>query len=410
MMGRTQLRVTCIMALLTIVCINTVIFLSSYDPSPVTQVILVADDGEDRPVALPQAAPPRKQQVDRNTHFNTSWSSKKRVHLMFGSMANKLVVHSYEQGGGGVASEALNLLINEVFFLYQPLYKLAAEESSPEVNLLDMDEAKQGVEWLQQVFNCSLAQQKDLLHKPFLWKSHSVRYTYTTQCHNHKVNLGECVERACTQRGFRAVYTPRLGMPHIHQLVKVYTKYLKVVMVLRDPRAVLSARRQAKRSNNINNLIDFKTEASELCTTMAADIDQANLMRKHYKDSVMVLRYEHLLLQPYEVLSYLYDFLGLQVTDDQLERVVRILRLNRHEQLLLEITKMWQLDLTLQESRAVDEGCDIYYDKLGYISVPETINPKNNYFITWDQAKLLEDIHSNRVLTVKQSLLTDVNN
>nr|XP_053640546.1 uncharacterized protein LOC128694448 isoform X6 [Cherax quadricarinatus] len=359
MMGRTQLRVTCIMALLTIVCINTVIFLSSYDPSPVTQdllmdpnapVILVADDGEDRPVALPQAAPPRKQQVDRNTHFNTSWSSKKHVHLMFGSMANKLVVHSYEQGGGGVASEALNLLINEVFFLYQPLYKLAAEESSPEVNLLDMDEAKQGVEWLQQVFNCSLAQQKDLLHKPFLWKSHSVRYTYTTQCHNHKVNLGECVERACTQRGFRAVYTPRLGMPHIHQLVKVYTKYLKV------------------------------------------------------------LRYEHLLLQPYEVLSYLYDFLGLQVTDDQLERVVRILRLNRHEQLLLEITKMWQLDLTLQESRAVDEGCDIYYDKLGYISVPETINPKNNYFITWDQAKLLEDIHSNRVLTVKQSLLTDVNN
>lgn len=244
-------------------------------------------------------------------------------------------------------------------------------------------QAKQGVEWLQQVFNCSLAQQKDLLHKPFLWKSHSVRYTYTTQCHNHKVNLGECVERACTQRGFRAVYTPRLGMPHIHQLVKVYTKYLKVVMVLRDPRAVLSARRQAKRSNNINNLIDFKTE---------------------------VLRYEHLLLQPYEVLSYLYDFLGLQVTDDQLERVVRILRLNRHEQLLLEITKMWQLDLTLQESRAVDEGCDIYYDKLGYISVPETINPKNNYFITWDQAKLLEDIHSNRVLTVKQSLLTDVNN
>lgn len=47
----------------------------------------------------------------------------------------------------------------------------------------------------------------------------------------------------------------------------------------------------------------------------------------------------------------------------------------------------WQVELTLRESRAVDYGCSHNYDKLGYFPVPKAITNKDNYFVSWAQAK-----------------------
>nr|XP_045623110.1 uncharacterized protein LOC123773408 [Procambarus clarkii]XP_045623111.1 uncharacterized protein LOC123773408 [Procambarus clarkii] len=405
-MGRATWRLVCVVVLVAVVSINVLVFLSSADINPMTQdilldpnapVILVADDGEDRPEALPQAAPPgaRPGAPPRARPRTPRPALVNSVLLKPGAATDKFLVHSYDHGGGGVASQALNLLLDDIFFLYQPLYKLAEQEPIPAVHRLTRDKAEQGVKWLHQIFNCSVERHRDLLHEPFLWKSQSVRNTYIKECQHRQVELGECVERACHSRTLHAVYTLRLGMTHILQLLKRYTQHLKVVLVLRDPRAVLSARRRAAQRININTPIDFKAQASVLCATMAADLDVVNHMHKLYPDSVMVLHYEHLVRHSRQVLAYLYDFLGLQVTSDRLERIIKILRLDRSEELLLQLSKMWQLDLTLQESRAVDEGCTIHYDQLGYLPVPDTINTKNNNIITWDQARMWEDKQRN---------------
>ncbi|XP_042208542.1 uncharacterized protein LOC121856851 isoform X2 [Homarus americanus] len=357
---------------------------------PNAPVILVADDSKDEDARGPLPALSPLPQALITTYTPTNTTRQSRVHLKPGALANRFLVHSYDHGGGGVVSEALNLLLDEIFFLYQPLYKLGSQGLT-RVHLLKKEKTEEGIEWLRGVFNCSFNQRSDLLHEPFLFKSHSVRNTYNNYCHNHQVGLLDCVQLACQQRPLQAMYIVHLSMFHILQLLNMYSSKLKMVVVLRDPRAVLGARRRAATQINLNNPADFKTQASLLCGAMVDDLGVAYQLRQQYPQSVMVLRYEHLLLKPHHVLSYLYDFLGLQVTHHHLNSVIKTLRLDLSEQTLLQITKIWQLDLNLQESRAVDIGCFRHYHKLGYQPVPTSINTRNNYVITWDQAQIREE-------------------
>ncbi|KAG7153967.1 putative Sulfotransferase domain-containing protein 2 [Homarus americanus] len=306
---------------------------------PNAPVILVADDSKDEDARGPLPALSPLPQALITTYTPTNTTRQSRVHLKPGALANRFLVHSYDHGGGGVVSEALNLLLDEIFFLYQPLYKLGSQGLT-RVHLLKKEKTEEGIEWLRGVFNCSFNQRSDLLHEPFLFKSHSVRNTYNNYCHNHQVGLLDCVQLACQQRPLQAMYIVHLSMFHILQLLNMYSSKLKMVVVLRDPRAVLGARRRAATQINLNNPADFKTQASLLCGAMVDDLGVAYQLRQQYPQSVMVLRYEHLLLKPHHVLSYLYDFLGLQVTHHHLNSVIKTLRLDLSEQTLLQITKV----------------------------------------------------------------------
>ncbi|XP_042208543.1 uncharacterized protein LOC121856851 isoform X3 [Homarus americanus] len=311
---------------------------------PNAPVILVADDSKDEDARGPLPALSPLPQALITTYTPTNTTRQSRVHLKPGALANRFLVHSYDHGGGGVVSEALNLLLDEIFFLYQPLYKLGSQGLT-RVHLLKKEKTEEGIEWLRGVFNCSFNQRSDLLHEPFLFKSHSVRNTYNNYCHNHQyggvvqVGLLDCVQLACQQRPLQAMYIVHLSMFHILQLLNMYSSKLKMVVVLRDPRAVLGARRRAATQINLNNPADFKTQASLLCGAMVDDLGVAYQLRQQYPQSVMI----------------------------------------------------WQLDLNLQESRAVDIGCFRHYHKLGYQPVPTSINTRNNYVITWDQAQIREE-------------------
>ncbi|XP_042867269.1 uncharacterized protein LOC122250059 isoform X2 [Penaeus japonicus] len=321
----------------------------------------------------------------------SSSRAPQRERLRARSRTNKFLVHSYLRGGGGVLAEALNLHVDDLFFLYQPLYKFQEEGPEYGTEVLNTKKAMKAIEWLDRAYNCTFEGHEDLVHAPYLWKSHSIRNTYRKKCQEKKVMITHCLEQACSERQLRAVFTVRLGIDHIAELIKMYGEEFRVVVVIRDPRAILSARRRESLGPLLDTSLAFKQQAALLCSSMAADITLAGELMERYPGSVMIIRYEHLLTAPLRVLTYLYNFLGLEATSTHLNKVIRILKLDRSQEVLLQVLKGWQVELTLRESRAVDYGCSHHYDKLGYFPVPKSVTNKDNYFVSWDQARVRED-------------------
>lgn len=328
--------------------------------------------------------------VDLGPVGGSSTRGPHRERLRARSHTNKFLIHSYLRGGGGVLAEALNLHADDLFFLYQPLYKLQEEGPEYGTEVLSTKKAPQALKWLNHAYNCTFEGHEDMIHAPYLWKSHSIRNTFRKKCQAKKMWITQCLQEACSDRQLRAIFTIRLGIDHISELIKLYGEEFKVVVVIRDPRAILSARRRENLGPTLNTPLTFRQQAALLCSSMAADITLANELTDRYPGSVMILHYEHLLTEPLEVLTHLYDFLGLNATSSHLNKVIRILKLDRQQEVLIQVLKAWQVELTLRESRSVDYGCSHTYEKLGYFPVPKAITNKDNYFVSWDQARMKE--------------------
>ncbi|XP_066955371.1 uncharacterized protein [Macrobrachium rosenbergii] len=241
------------------------------------------------------------------------------------SATNRFLIHSYLKSGASKVAEALNLHHKEIFYVHHPLQALDKDNPSSGLSVVTNKLGTQGMNWLKAIYNCSFQNNKQVISEPEIWKSHSIRVTYRKECQHLKLPVEECLERACRARSLRAVFTVRLGIDFIYQMMKSYGNKFKI------------------------------------------------------------LHYEHFVLYPRTMLSYLYKFLGLEVPEARIQEVIAILGLQVPEDQRLQMTKNWQIELTLLESRSVDYGCKFYYKMLGYFPVPSKLAAYDKYFVGLDQ-------------------------
>ncbi|KAK8381962.1 hypothetical protein O3P69_015162 [Scylla paramamosain] len=310
---------------------------------PNAPVILVADDADDGTRQQQRQNFIGQGHVGRNYSL---WTTHQGLQQTGSSLARLFLVYALPHGGGGLVSEAIfNVHPKDVFFLYEPLHNLPPITSQTHMR---------PVEWLQLMLNCSLGVAGHL-HLPHLWKSSSFRFTHTSHCHPHQVDMAKCVTIACKRTKFRAVFTTQLTMAEITELLTAYQHLLK---------------------------------AERICITMAAKISSARSLQHRFPGAVLVLHHEHLVSYPVDVLDAVNQFLGFGVSHHQLAATLAILGLDAPEQERLQLINMWQLDFTLQEVRQVDKSCSKYYRGLEYLPVPYTITTRNNFFVPWLDAKL----------------------
>ncbi|XP_068202430.1 uncharacterized protein [Palaemon carinicauda] len=278
-------------------------------------------DDVDQPLTLPhtdpEPIPTNATVIIRNTSNILAGELKSKVG------ADKFLIHSYLKSGASKVAEVLNLHYKELFYFHHPLKALDSNSPFSGFGAVNNKLGTHGMNWVKEIYNCSFQNNKQLISEPEIWKSHSIRNTFKNDCKN--IQVPECLEVACKKRPLRAVYTLRLGMDFIFQMMKFYGNKFKI------------------------------------------------------------LRYEHFILHPMKMLSYLYKFLGLEVPRERVQEVLNVLGLQVPEEQRLQMTKDWQLELTLQESRAIDYGCKFYYQKLGYFPVPSKVAAYDKYFITLDQ-------------------------
>ncbi|XP_068202429.1 uncharacterized protein [Palaemon carinicauda] len=298
-------------------------------------------DDVDQPLTLPhtdpEPIPTNATVIIRNTSNILAGELKSKVG------ADKFLIHSYLKSGASKVAEVLNLHYKELFYFHHPLKALDSNSPFSGFGAVNNKLGTHGMNWVKEIYNCSFQNNKQLISEPEIWKSHSIRNTFKNDCKN-----------------------------------------IQVIVVLRDPRSILSNRRHHNMVR-LKSTEDFKQHASKLCKTMGGDILYAEQIKKLMPRSILILRYEHFILHPMKMLSYLYKFLGLEVPRERVQEVLNVLGLQVPEEQRLQMTKDWQLELTLQESRAIDYGCKFYYQKLGYFPVPSKVAAYDKYFITLDQ-------------------------
>ncbi|XP_066955370.1 uncharacterized protein [Macrobrachium rosenbergii] len=261
------------------------------------------------------------------------------------SATNRFLIHSYLKSGASKVAEALNLHHKEIFYVHHPLQALDKDNPSSGLSVVTNKLGTQGMNWLKAIYNCSFQNNKQVISEPEIWKSHSIRVTYRKECQHLK---------------------------------------LPVIFVVRDPRSILSNRRHRKLVP-LKTSEEFKKQASKLCKAMGSDMLYAEQIKKILPESILILHYEHFVLYPRTMLSYLYKFLGLEVPEARIQEVIAILGLQVPEDQRLQMTKNWQIELTLLESRSVDYGCKFYYKMLGYFPVPSKLAAYDKYFVGLDQ-------------------------
>ncbi|XP_064108587.1 uncharacterized protein LOC135216980 isoform X2 [Macrobrachium nipponense] len=300
------------------------------------------------------------------------------------SGTDRFLIHSYLKSGASKVAEALNLHHKEIFYVHHPLQALDKDNPFSGLSVVTNKLGTEGMNWLKAIYNCSFQNNKEVISEPEIWKSHSISNTYRKECQHLKLPIEECLERACRARSLRAVFTVRLGIDFIYQMMKSYGNKFKVIFVVRDPRSILSNRRH-RNLVPLKTSEEFKKQASKLCKTMGSDMLYAEQIKKILPESILILHYEHFVLYPRTMLSYLYKFLGLEVPEARIQQVLAVLGLQVPEDQRLQMTKDWHIELTLMESRSIDYGCKFYYKKLGYFPVPSKLAAYDRYFVGLDQ-------------------------
>ena len=116
------------------------------------------------------------------------------------------------------------------------------------------------------------------------------------------------LKRQCRNADIVVAKTIRLTMNQVEIMMK-YDPFLKVIHLVRDPRAIMASRIQIH--NKIRSTLAH--EIDNLCRDMLRDIDRANYLHRIYPDRIMELPYELAAKGRILVLRQLYNYLNKKI-------------------------------------------------------------------------------------------------
>ena len=193
---------------------------------------------------------------------------------------------------------------------------------------------------------------KQAVCKQSLWTDQVVQdekvQKYLTQFKKCRIEqmkvVTPCVQflyKSCTRKSIRAVKTVRATMLEAEDLLQRYPQ-LKVVHLLRDPRAVVESRRETTWSRNsfeADSKHLFRDIAHSYCVTALEDYRTGLEIQKRYPGRLITIWFDDFARDPVGVYKRAYKFLGLQVSD----KVLSELNDRKTQKILIEtIDKKWR--------------------------------------------------------------------
>ena len=211
-------------------------------------------------------------------------------------------------------STFLGDLLNQypgTFYYFEPLHYYA---NNPNAN-----RSQDEVQFLDSLFKCrfDMANFGYLQHvatwaNSFLVKNHNFRLWSScrsvlplhTMCF-----MPEYLSFACNLHPIKLIKTVRMRMKTIEPLLADPSFNLKVILLVRDPRAVFNSRSETLVSN-------WCTEPScaspvNECRDLLEDVTSAKQLYLKYPDKVHLIRFEDLGLNPYQTVRQILSFLDL---------------------------------------------------------------------------------------------------
>ena len=178
-------------------------------------------------------------------------------------------------------------------------------------------------------------------------------------------------DHTCMLRDTKILKSVRLSMKNIQHILK-QDPTVKVLHLVRDPRAIIQSRRKVKLMYR-KRLWKESQEAELLCPRMLSDIKIRKELEKIYPNNFLNIRYEDLAANITKVTKQIYDFLGLEMTrkvEDDIRSFTEAKKdagpyniIRRNSQ---KTATKWRRMMRPQTKKAIRYICEDVLTELGY--------------------------------------------
>ena len=203
----------------------------------------------------------------------------------------------------------------------------------------------------------------------------------TMLCLNKKEITSKCVHQyipeVCTNASHRVSKILRLAPEHFESLLQS-RKNLKVIHLVRDPRAIINSRIETK----WYPLKDMLLNAEALCQKMIHDYRQGKQLSVKYPKRFRFVYYEDLKANPVIKVRAMYKFLGMSLDENKYSAIKNLIAANSSKhRVLTEREKnnafWWRRKLKWDTVKKLDTLCKDVYEAFGYLSFNNNNQMKN---------------------------------
>ncbi|KAK3106687.1 hypothetical protein FSP39_025222 [Pinctada imbricata] len=293
-----------------------------------------------------------------------------------------IIVSSYLRSGSSFTADMMHQS-NDVFYMYEPFkpfspgyFKSGKFCSNVNNHCRDPIGWRSDPRVVQRVFDQILSCDFNLVPPPVI---RMARLKYSTSKDYEKLNscadkheLKFCVtsmETTC-RRKIKLIKTIRLSMEFLSRMLPVYS-HLKIILLLRDPRGVMTSRRKG----SFFNETEIRQIANNTCMRMYNDIIWAMQLQLYYPERVKIVLYDSIAEQPFKAMENLYKFTGLTLTNKIREYVFNITAAGHKSNGYYKTVRKnstvtahaWRDIISWKMAKAIDQSCSLLYDTIGLI-------------------------------------------
>ncbi|XP_066156581.1 carbohydrate sulfotransferase 4-like [Euwallacea fornicatus] len=192
----------------------------------------------------------------------------------------------------------------------------------------------------------------------------------------------EFLNRFCKLFPFQSMKTVRLRLKLAEDLLEDKLLNLKIILLIRDPRATLQSRRHRDWCPGEPDC----DQPSYLCSDMVSDYSAAIRLMQLYPSKFRAIRYEDLSLSPYQLTQDIFKFIGLplhpQVKDFLASHtIVDVGGVSSTYRDSKNAPFHWKTDLNYTEVQVIEDTCREAMKLWGYVRT-ESSNLKDFFPLT----------------------------